>query len=179
MLLILKKNIGTVPRNKPIVVKPKARPGVFFNSDTKISKIENGQIKEASIYDLKKNDLVLANNNNKLTKLEKALLLLTLDNKEEIEKIGGKDNMLKEVGNTIIDYSTEEAKYAELREIELNEDLCFMEGEAKGKKYGLKEGEKKKQLEIAKNMKKKGIDLETISECVNMPLKQLQKISIK
>jgi hypothetical protein len=40
-----------------------------FNSDTKISKIENGQINEVSIYDLKKNDLVLANNNNKLTRV--------------------------------------------------------------------------------------------------------------
>ena len=40
-----------------------------FNSDTKISKIENGQIKEASISDLKQNDLVLANNNNKLTRV--------------------------------------------------------------------------------------------------------------
>ena len=40
-----------------------------FSSDTKISKIEDGQIKDVSIYELKKNDLVLANNGNKLTKV--------------------------------------------------------------------------------------------------------------
>ena len=40
-----------------------------FSSDTKISTIEDGQIKEVSIYELKENDLVLANNENKLTKV--------------------------------------------------------------------------------------------------------------
>ena len=40
-----------------------------FSPDTKISTIENGQIKDVSIYELKKNDLVLANNGNKLTKV--------------------------------------------------------------------------------------------------------------
>ena len=40
-----------------------------FSSDTTISKLEDGQIKDVSIYELKKNDLVLANNGNKLTKV--------------------------------------------------------------------------------------------------------------
>ena len=40
-----------------------------FDPDTKISKIEDGQIKEVSIYELQKNDLVLANNGNKLTRV--------------------------------------------------------------------------------------------------------------
>ena len=42
-----------------------------FNSDTKIYKIEDGEIKDTPIYDLKKNDLVLANNKNKFTKVVK------------------------------------------------------------------------------------------------------------
>ena len=40
-----------------------------FSSDTTISKIVNGQIKNVSIYELKENDIVLANNENKLTKV--------------------------------------------------------------------------------------------------------------
>lgn len=40
-----------------------------FSSDTKISKIVDGQIKNISIYDLKENDIVLSNNENKLTKV--------------------------------------------------------------------------------------------------------------
>lgn len=40
-----------------------------FSPDTKISKIVNGQIKNVSIYELKENDIVLANNENKSTKV--------------------------------------------------------------------------------------------------------------
>ena len=40
-----------------------------FSPDTIISKIEDGQIKDVSIYELKENDLVLANNENKITKV--------------------------------------------------------------------------------------------------------------
>ena len=40
-----------------------------FNSDTKIFKLEDGQIKAVSIYELKKNDLVVSNNEKKLTKV--------------------------------------------------------------------------------------------------------------
>jgi len=32
--VILKKNMGTVPKKRPIVVSPKASPGVSFNIDT-------------------------------------------------------------------------------------------------------------------------------------------------
>ena len=42
-----------------------------FNSDTKIYKMEYGQIKDVPIYELKKNDLVLANNENKFTRVVK------------------------------------------------------------------------------------------------------------
>ena len=40
-----------------------------FSSDTTISKLENGKIKDVSIYELKENDLVLANNEHKFTKV--------------------------------------------------------------------------------------------------------------
>ena len=40
-----------------------------FSPDTTISKLENGEIKEVSIYELIENDLVLANNENKFTKV--------------------------------------------------------------------------------------------------------------
>ena len=40
-----------------------------FSSDTSISKLENGEIKEVSIYELKENDIVLANNEHKFTKV--------------------------------------------------------------------------------------------------------------
>ena len=42
-----------------------------FSEDTKIVKVENGQIKEVYIREIKKNDLVLANNLNEYTKVVK------------------------------------------------------------------------------------------------------------
>lgn len=35
----LKKKIGTVPRKRPIVVKPKARPGVFCKAETSNARV--------------------------------------------------------------------------------------------------------------------------------------------
>ena len=40
-----------------------------FSSDTIISKFENGELKDVSIYELKENDIVLANNERKFTKV--------------------------------------------------------------------------------------------------------------
>ena len=40
-----------------------------FSSDTTISKFENGELKDISIYDLKENDIVLSNNEHKFTKV--------------------------------------------------------------------------------------------------------------
>ena len=40
-----------------------------FSSDTTISKFENGEIKEVSIYEIKENDIVLSNNAHKFTKV--------------------------------------------------------------------------------------------------------------
>ena len=40
-----------------------------FSSDTTISKFENGELKDVSIYELKENDIVLANNERKFTKV--------------------------------------------------------------------------------------------------------------
>ena len=39
VILIFIKNMGTVPKNKPIVVIPKARPGDFFNIETNIASV--------------------------------------------------------------------------------------------------------------------------------------------
>ena len=35
----LKKKIGTVPRKRPMVVRPNARPGVFFRTETRSARV--------------------------------------------------------------------------------------------------------------------------------------------
>ena len=46
-LVILKKNIGAVPKNKPIVVSPKAKPGFFFKTLTNIASVIDIVIEKA------------------------------------------------------------------------------------------------------------------------------------
>lgn len=43
---------------------------------------------------------------------------------------------------------------------------------------GRKEGEKKKQLEIARNMKAKGFAAEDISELTGLPVKEIKELQI-
>jgi hypothetical protein len=39
VVVILKKKIGAVPRNSPIVVKPNAKPGDVLSTDTNKAKV--------------------------------------------------------------------------------------------------------------------------------------------
>ncbi|MBQ8651248.1 MAG: hypothetical protein IJ481_01830, partial [Alphaproteobacteria bacterium] len=48
------------------------------------------------------------------------------------------------------------------------------EGLKKGKEEGLKEGANNKTLEIARNMKSKGFDNETIATCLNLDIKDIE-----
>jgi predicted transposase/invertase (TIGR01784 family) len=50
------------------------------------------------------------------------------------------------------------------------------EGEAKGRKEGIKEGGKQKTLEIAKNMKKRGMSKNEISEMIGLSIDEIDKL---
>ena len=49
-----------------------------------------------------------------------------------------------------------------------------IEGLKEGKIEGLKEGEKNKSIEIAKNMLKKGLDVNTIAELTGLNIEQIE-----
>ena len=90
-----------------------------FSPDTKISTIENGQIKDVSIYELKKNDLVLANNGNKLTKVVRNLKSEGIFNYTQIILESGKElTITNEHGVIVLDEETNKKviKAANLRE---------------------------------------------------------------
>ena len=75
-----------------------------FSSDTTISKLEDGQIKDVSIYELKKNDLVLANNGNKLTKVVRNLKSEGIFNYTQIILESGKElTITNEHGVIVLD----------------------------------------------------------------------------
>ena len=90
-----------------------------FSPDTKISTIEDGQIKDVSIYELKKNDLVLANNGNKLTKVVRNVKSEGIFNYTQIILESGKElTITNEHGVIVLDEETNKKviKAANLRE---------------------------------------------------------------
>jgi predicted transposase/invertase (TIGR01784 family) len=52
----------------------------------------------------------------------------------------------------------------------------ILEGKEKGKKEGKEEGEEKKQLEIARNMKKAGMSVEQIAEFTGLTQARIKKL---
>ena len=78
-----------------------------FSPDTKISTIEDGQIKDVSIYELKKNDLVLANNGNKLTKVVRNVKSEGIFNYTQIILESGKElTITNEHGVIVLDHES-------------------------------------------------------------------------
>ena len=57
--------------------------------------------------------------------------------------------------------------------IDEEKDISFEEGV----KQGIERGEEKKALEDAENFLRKGIPIETISECIGLPLEQVRQIA--
>ena len=137
-------------------------------------------IGEKSIYKIEINLDVINKkyyNNNKLTKFEKALLLLVIDDKEKIKEIMEEDEMLMKVGKSIVDYSLDEKKYAELREIELNETLSYNEGVEVGEKRGKVAGIKEGKVDVAKNLLAMGLSLGQISQGTGLSIDKIKSLS--
>ena len=58
----------------------------------------------------------------------------------------------------------------------IDEISALNEAERKGVQKGIKEGEKKKALEIAKSMIDMGLDKETISKTTGLDLSEIEKL---
>ena len=56
------------------------------------------------------------------------------------------------------------------------EQKGMKEGMEKGMEKGMKEGAQKAQLQIARNMKAKGIDNQSIAECTDLPLSMIEEL---
>ena len=53
---------------------------------------------------------------------------------------------------------------------------CIERAEEKGMEKGIEIGEEKAILTVAKSMKAKGLDNETISQCTNLPIEEIEKL---
>ena len=65
---------------------------------------------------------------------------------------------------------------AEQKGIKQGKKDGIKEGKEKGIKQGIKQGIKEKAIETAKNMLNKGLDIELISECTGLDIKEIEKL---
>ena len=69
---------------------------------------------------------------------------------------------------------------SKLEEAELDEycqRLAIMDAKNEGESVGKKEGIKEGKIEIAKNMLLKNIDINTISDCTGLTIKEIKEIN--
>lgn len=130
-------------------------------------------------------------NKTELSYLEKLLLMIVIDEKDELKKVSKGDKVLMELRKKIETLSEEEL-FANMYDKEWQEKMVYntkMEyaektGLEKGMKQGLeqgleqgrKEGKEKEKIDIAKKMLKDGLDIETISKYTGLKKEQIENI---
>lgn len=130
-------------------------------------------------------------NNNKLTRFEKELALLTMEKIKDIEKISrgdkimenAKEKLIELTENTIFIGHYEDEK---TKEWERKSQLTYAkeqglkqgleEGLEKGLEQGLKQGLEQRELEIARKMKEKNTDITFISEVTGLSINDIEKL---
>ena len=133
----------------------------------------------------------------KLSRFEKALLLLVIEDEKEIIKLKKGDSVLEKVGDEIISYSRakeivtayENAMIEENYKNNLAREEGYdigraeghaeghAEGRAEGRAEGQAEGENNKQIEIAKNMINMGMREEDISKSTGLSIEEINKLN--
>ena len=139
-------------------------------------------------------------NKEEMTREEKLLLLLGMNQLESIEEISKGDYVMEEVKKKLVDL-TEDANFIE-KLVDLTEDANFIglydkeeadrrelydrtryaekQGREKGLKEGRKEGHesglKEGQLKIARKMKDEHMDLDTIVRITGLSMEEIEKL---
>ena len=124
-------------------------------------------------------------NKEKLSELEKIILVFNLSNKNELDNIIGDNKIMKEYKKEALDASHDEeviglydkeledfynrqAAYYEI------EEKAMKEGLEKGIKKGIEQDENKKSIEIAKIMLDKNMDISLISEITKLSKEEIE-----
>ena len=125
-------------------------------------------------------------NKEKLSRFEKGLLIMTLDDERELKEVAKGDEKLEKVANKIISLSKEE----ELRGIYIKEEQDewirerykeeglrdgMKQGLEEGRKKGIEEGIKENQRQIINNMIINNFDKETIAKITKLSIKEIEE----
>ena len=106
-----------------------------------------------------------------MTREEKLLLLLAMNQLESIEKISKGDYVMEEVKKKLVDL-TEDANFIGLYDKEEADRRELYDRT----RYAEKQGREKEQLKIAKNLKDLGIDTDMISESTGLSMEEIEKL---
>ena len=159
--------------------------------------LKDDEGKEEDEIGLIKYDIYLENikekyyNNDKLTKLEKYMLMLKLRKREELLEVSKGDKDMSEVYKKLDDLSKD--KYYALlydeEEKKAYENKCILEdaiedsyssgydsGKSEGYSSGLNDGENKKSIEVVKNMLKKNMSIEDISDVTGLTIDEINNL---
>ena len=114
-----------------------------------------------------------------MTREEKLLLLLGMNQLESIEEISKGDYVMEEVKKKLVDL-TEDANFIGLYDKEEADRRELYDrtryAEKLGHESGLKEGQKSEQLKIAKKMKDEHMDLDTIVRITGLSMEEIEKL---
>ena len=110
-------------------------------------------------------------NKEEMTREEKLLLLLAMDQLESIEEISKGDYVMEEVKKKLVDL-TEDANFIGLYDKEEADRRELYDRT----RYAEKQGREKEQLKIAKNLKDLGIDTDMISESTGLSMEEIEKL---
>ena len=115
-------------------------------------------------------------------KLEQWLWLLSGE-EEKIEMAEKENKEVKKAVRTLEQISAdpkEREMYDSIIQAEFLESIARQKmldmGIEKGRELGLKQGEKKKQMEIAKKLKEKGVDIKIIQESTNLTESEIKEL---
>ena len=194
---VIQINFNTVNTNdKPLTIM-----GVFDEEDSTYRYTEQLRIININVDYYRK--LCYTKDANELSKFERVIGLLGIDNIDTLYKIAGNDAVLKEIGDTVRDYSKDdslvymydaekamkmayvydlrhEVKAAvEKAEEQITKDVTDRVTKDVTKEVTdkvTKEVTKKTMLDMAKKMKNKNIDIDTIVEVTGLSKKEINKL---
>ena len=116
-------------------------------------------------------------NKEKLSELEKLMLVFNLTNKNELNDIIGENKIMEEYKKEALDASHSEeviGLYDKELEDEFLKRATYQEGIEKGIEQGIEQGENKKSIEIAKIMLDKNMDISLISEITKLSKEEIE-----
>ena len=126
-------------------------------------------------------------NEEKINKKEKLLLMLTIDNEKDLEKVSEGDDIMCEAKKKILSLSKEDAmilcydeeeykEYVRQRRTEDEVREGFQKGIQKGIEEGLQKGKKENSINIAKSLLKEDMKVDKIAKITGLTVEEIKKL---